>query len=93
MNSNINYKKLPAHIQAGVQQYVEQGIIPGDFLQAVIANNLSESFALADEINQGQMFNIVKFFYNEMPSACWKSKEKMLMWNKIGGYANYLKST
>lgn len=85
MPNNIDYSKLPEHIQGGIKRYVEQGIIPGNFLQAVICNNLSESFALADETNQGRMFSIVKFFYNEVPLQCWKSKEKMELWHKAGG--------
>jgi len=76
----INYKRLPEHIQGGAQRYIEQGILPGDFLQAVICNNLKESFARADDINIHRMFDIVNFFYNEAPSACWGSKKSMRDW-------------
>jgi len=31
------------------------------------------------------MADIVKFFYNEAPSACWGSLEKMEKWIEIGG--------
>ena len=83
--SQIDYEALPEHIRAGVQRYVERGIIPGDFLQAVICNNLKESFERADDINQNRMFDIVKFFYNEVPGSCWGSKERMMKWNEKGG--------
>jgi len=67
-----NYTKLPEHISDGVQRYIEQGVIPESFLQAVIQNNLRESFARADKINIARMFDIVSFFYNEAPFNCWE---------------------
>jgi len=83
--SQINYEILPEHIRAGVRRYVERGTIPGDFLQAVIKNQLKESFLLADRVNIDNMFDIVGFFYNEVPSGCWGSEEKMIKWNEKGG--------
>ena len=56
-----NYSKLPKHIQGGVKRYIERGVLPGDFLQAVICNDLKESFGRADDINISKMFNIVNF--------------------------------
>lgn len=76
----VNYNLLPEHIRGGTKRYIEQGILPGDFLQAVICNNLRESFAQADDININRMFDIVSFFYNEAPSLCWGSKETMKNW-------------
>lgn len=78
----LNYNLLPEHIRSGVKSYIEDGIPPGDFLQAVISNNLSESFARADRINIARMFDIVSFFYNEAPSTCWGTNERMLNWIK-----------
>ncbi|GAG54996.1 unnamed protein product, partial [marine sediment metagenome] len=63
----INYSKLPSHIRASTKRYIEHGVKPGDFLTAVICNDLKESFARADEINTERMFDIVSFFYNEAP--------------------------
>ena len=80
MPQNPNYDLLPEHIRAGVKMYIEEYIPPGDFLQAVICNNLKESFIRADETNTRMMWNIVNFFYNEAPSICWGSEEKMRSW-------------
>lgn len=82
----INYDHLPEHIQGGVQRYIEHGIIPGDFLQAVICNDLKESFGRADDTNIKRMFDIVSFFYNEAPAGCWGSRKIMTAWSeKIKG--------
>ena len=78
----INYDRLPEHIRGGVKRYIEDKIPPGDFLTAVICNNLKESFGRADETNIAHMFDIVSFFYNEAPSGCWGSKKKMNDWLK-----------
>jgi len=79
----INYSKLPEHIRSGAQLYIERGILPETFLQAIIQNDLTESFALMpDKINMNDLFNIVNFFYNEAPFACWGSKERMKKWIK-----------
>ena len=81
----IDYSRLPEHIQGGVRRYIEDGIPPGSFLQAVMSNNLKESFMYADDTNIERMFDIVDFFYNEAPIECWGSKEKMSHWVEKGG--------
>ncbi len=92
MHTKINYSKLPSHIQDGVERYIEHGVPPGDFLTAVICNDLRESFGRADEVNIARMFDIVGFFYNEAPGGCWGSLEKMKRWVKIGGLNGLNKS-
>ena len=81
----IVYDLLPEHIRGGMKRYIEQGIIPGDFLQTVICNDLMNSFAKADDINREHMFHIVHFMYNQAPYQCYGSRTKMHKWNKKGG--------
>ncbi len=81
---SINYDRLPEHIRGGVQRYIEEGCPVGSFLAAVISNDLKESFGCADEVNRQRLFDIVSFFYNEAPSPCWGSPEKMRAWLKMG---------
>ena len=83
---SINYSRLPEHIRGGAQRYIENGIRPGDFQQAVISNKLKESFFSADEINQERMLDIILFWYNEAPGPCWGSPEKMETWIEAGGW-------
>ena len=82
---DINYNLLPTHIHPGVQDYIEHGHLPGSFLQAVICNDLFQSFGRADEINHERMFHIVSFFYNEAPGQCWGSPKKMQVWAEHNG--------
>jgi len=79
----INYTKLPEGLRGGAQRWIENGIVPGSFLTAVICNDLTESVTYATDINLSEMWNIVHFFYWEAPSQCWGSREKMIAWRDM----------
>lgn len=80
MSEQDSYKNIPALTIQGIKRYVEHHIPPGDFLRAVLENNLKESFGRADEYNKVALFDIVKYCYLEIPSNCWGSKEKVSAW-------------
>ncbi|MFH1624518.1 MAG: hypothetical protein ABID54_05105 [Pseudomonadota bacterium] len=84
----INYNKLLdiCNVRNEVQLYIEQGILPETFLQAIIRNDLLESSILMPSgIDAYDIFNIVNFFYNEAPFICWGSDKRMKEWVKKGG--------
>jgi len=74
--------EIPKRMRASISRYVEDKILPGDFLQAVISNDLSEAMGRADEENMAQLPAYVNYFYNHTPCTCWGSKEKMEAWVK-----------
>ncbi len=74
------YAQIPAHMQEAIRRYVVQGIQPGDFLTAVITNDLRNAVNRADETNLPLLKVYVQWFYNEAPSACWGSHEMMHEW-------------
>lgn len=88
-----NYKLLPEGLRGGVKRYVERGRGPGNFLTAVISNDLTEAFARADDTNRYKMHEIVSFFYNEVPGGCKGSKAKMEEWEKVGGLKGHINIT
>lgn len=51
-----------------LDRYIKHGIEPGGFLQAVLANDLMESFGRADIGNREDLFKICSYIYNELPS-------------------------
>ena len=75
-----NGKGIPARMHGGIQRYVEQHIKPGDFLMAVLCNNLKEACHRADDENVDLLPVYVAYFYNEAPSSCWGSPEKVWEW-------------
>lgn len=65
---------------AAIERYVREGVPPGDFLTAVICNDLKRAVSAADEDNRRNLPAFVGYFYNNCPSGCWGSKEKMYWW-------------
>ena len=88
MMLDINYGRLPRHLQGGVKRYIEKGIPPGGFLTAVITNNLRLAIGHADPTSLAALTDIVQFFHNESPSDCWGTPEKMKLWMETG-YKKY----
>lgn len=76
----LNYQKAPNHLGAALQRYIEQRTPLGGFMTAVVENNLREACAMADHVNQHQLWDIVNWLYNEAPSQCWGSPEKVKQW-------------
>jgi hypothetical protein len=73
--------RVPMGLRSGIERYVEQGILPGHFLRAIISNDLKDAVQRADDDNLFMLAVYVAFFYNKCPMTCWGSKEKMLEWS------------
>ena len=73
-------KGVPEHMIDHFVGYVIDRTPPGDFMFAVLSNNLRDSFAQADEVNRHAMFDIVNFLYNDVPGCCWGSPEAVEAW-------------
>jgi hypothetical protein len=74
-----------------LDRHAMNGTPSGEFIEAVLCNDLKESFKRADEQNQADLFEIVKYCYNELPAMCWGSPEKVRAWQNIGGYEGFSK--
>ena len=76
----MNYDRLPEHMREAARAYVEHGRPPGDFLTAVLCNNLVEAAGRADEENQRALFAWAGWLHNEVPMDAWGSPEKVREW-------------
>ena len=83
-----NYDILPEHCRNGMRMYIEQGIIPGSFLKAVICNDFVKSFQYADDTNVKRLHDYAKFLYWEAPAGSWGSEKRMYNWAKNKGGNN-----
>ena len=70
----------PKSVAESLVAYIEIGRPTGDFLYAVLTNNLREAFGRADTVNRHCMFDIVSALYNYAPATCWGSKQKVVAW-------------
>jgi hypothetical protein len=81
--------EISEHMLYHIRRYVERHEPVGDFLTAVICNDLSEACGRADDDNLVNLPAFVAYFYNEADSRCWGSCEKMEKWlamrEDIGG--------
>jgi hypothetical protein len=80
LRANLCISKVPEHDHDGLILWITKGILPGDFLTAVLENNLMEAFGRADEVNQAHLFDICFFLYNHAPGGCHGSRKTMLEW-------------
>jgi hypothetical protein len=75
-----SYDGLPFSLRDGMRLYIEGHVETGGFLHAVLCNDLRKACERADAENQRRLFSIVCWVYNEAPSTCWGSPEKVAAW-------------
>jgi hypothetical protein len=76
----IDYETIPPRIKTALDAWVDHGHLPGGFLQAVLRNDLSDALARADTNSLAALHSIAGYLYNECPSFCWGSQERMDAW-------------
>lgn len=76
----LDTSRLPESLRGGMERWVNHGIQPGQFLSAVIANDLAETFRRADDTNLLRLQSIVSWFYNYMPELAWGSPSRAKIW-------------
>ena len=79
------FQSVPSQMHASFHRWVCWGLPPGDFLQAVISNDLFGAAALADDHNRHALWIWVRLFHNACPASCFGSQARMIEWNKKGG--------
>lgn len=72
--------QIPAHMMSRLNAYINHGDPVGDFLRAVITNNLKEAVGRADDTNINLLPAYVIYLYNEAPALCWGSQERYDAW-------------
>jgi hypothetical protein len=75
-----DYSQIPRHMMESMVRYMHDRIEPGGFLYAVVTNDLKGAVARADSTNIELIPVYVSFLYNEAPSECWGSNEKVGKW-------------
>ena len=62
---------IPERMQGGIIRYYENRLPPGDFLTAVINNDLKEAVGRADSENKVLLHAYIMWFYNQAPGGSW----------------------
>ena len=71
---------IPDRMAGALNLYIDQGIMPGDFLVAVLEHDLFGAVGRADDENLDNLPAFVAFIYNEAPGNCHGSREKVQAW-------------
>ena len=74
------YDAIPAIQLEALQRYIRDGTPPGNFLTAVLRNDLKEAVARADATNQPLLALYVQWLYNRAPFGCWGTPEQVERW-------------
>jgi len=75
-----NYRLIPARTMSPMVKWVTVAQPTGDFLYAVLTNNLKEACNRADDENIEALYHIVCWLYNHAPLGCWGSVENVKGW-------------
>ena len=73
---------IPKKTLAGLQEYGTNHRHPGDFLLAVLENNLAGALGTADPENLAALYDIVLYAWNHLPLQCHGSREAVREWLK-----------
>ncbi len=76
----MNSYDIPVTTKASIDNWVTKGWLPGSFVEAVLCSDLFAAYMAADHNNLAAMKDIVRYVYNECPSACYGSVENVEGW-------------
>ena len=71
---------IPDHMHEGLVNYIHHHKRPGDFMVAVLSNDLKEAVARADEHNINALKAWGTFLYMYAPAGCWGSPARAKHW-------------
>lgn len=74
------YACIPEYMQAALKRYLIDRIPPGDFLTAVITNDLRGAVNRADGENLPLIPTYVRWFYNRAPGISHGSPQHLENW-------------
>lgn len=77
--------QIPDYMLPGFAKYIILGIPPGNFLTAILTNDLMEAVGRADDTNINLIPNYCHVLYNYTPSGCYGSPEAFRKWVSSGG--------
>lgn len=73
---------IPERTKRSLIRYARDHVSTGDFLRAVLSNDLFMAIGRADMENLAHLPVIVAFIYNHMPCECWGSRKHYEDWLK-----------
>jgi hypothetical protein len=66
---------IPPYMRDGLYMYVVNRVPPGNFLSALLSNDLNAAITRADDTNVNCLPNYMRWLYNYAPTTCYGSPE------------------
>jgi hypothetical protein len=82
LTSDPEYKKIAPLTMKALMNWGQHGLHPGDFVTAVLTNDLQGAVARADDQNRPMIDVICRFVHNQMPRGCHGSLDVMERYGK-----------
>lgn len=81
VTSGIDYSYVPVEgATAGLRNYFEKHLKPGDFLTGLLENDFLKVYRHADPVNRGRLADWAQWLQNEAPMHTYGSKQKVSDW-------------
>jgi len=74
------YPSIPETTKLALRGYVERRLPPGDFLEAVLTNNLFDAVFYASPENLASLRDLLLFINNRLPSDCCGNETSVFRW-------------
>jgi hypothetical protein len=71
---------VPRHLRTGLLEYLSARRPTGDFLKAVLSNDLKDAALRADAFNEQRLVDIVRFLAHCAPATSWGSPAVVEAW-------------
>jgi hypothetical protein len=71
---------VPGHLWQGLERYFVERVEPGQFLIALLRNDLREAVGRADPVSFAALPDLCKFLYNFAPGQSHGSREAVDRW-------------
>lgn len=75
---------IPTRMMDSLTLYITQHKNPGDFLSAVLKNDIQMAVSYGDDENLRNLPAYIGFLYNKAPHVCWGSEEAFNEWIRKG---------
>ncbi len=74
---------VPHNVRRCLRNWINNGIIGGDFIMSVLKNDLLNSMVLADNMTRRHIPTIVNWIYKFAPGGCWGNEFRVEEWPDI----------
>ncbi len=71
---------IPAHLLGGLDRYIRDRLPTGQFLRAVLENNLTEAYSRGNIDSVEVLPALVQYLHWCLPTPSYGSPEKVLLW-------------